>query len=171
MRGQSLQINFLVKFILSIVIFSLGIILVWKIYSDGTSTINIPQTEIDRRIQALNCQPTELICIGADTLKTGGGKNILVDVTLFNNYNDNKNYVMTLQLRNATTDQPLDGESVNIELLPVLYQMEIRPKSKGEFSFIIKTSKTTPKGFYVVRVGVQPSGGTMITRRVNIEIA
>ena len=166
MKSQGMPINFLVKFILSIVIFGLGVVFLWQIYDQGTGLVPDPS----RSIQALNCRPTEPLCIGTTSLTLSPGNSVAVEVKLFNNRDDDIVYSQILfELTNATGD-PVDDSILYINPRR-LQEFRVPAKGVNEYGILIYPSRTTPLGDYSLQMSLipqTPSNHPQLTRRINI---
>lgn len=165
MKSQGLQINFLVKFILSIVIFGLGVLFIWNIFDDSIATLLIPGQEIDKKIQALNCQPTEMVCVGASTIEISGGEIFLLDVRVFNNFASDVTYNSSVYLLYAnSTAYP--SSDANISLQPKNFQITVKAKSSNDYSLILQTTKQAPKGEYSIQIKLEPPTGSGLSNQI-----
>ncbi len=166
-KGQQLSIEFLVKFILAITLFGLGIVLMWSIFYGSKETFDISQQEFDRQIFALNCKPSEVVCVGTNNLGVSAGENILINLKIFNNHNEELKFKIEFELRNYEDRVVTSGG----DLMPKIYSDElINPKSDKEYSVLFKTLKTLPKGDYVIRILVSPERLDPIPRRIYVKV-
>lgn len=169
-KAQELSINFLVKFILAVVLFGLGTVLMWNIYFASTDTLDVSQQEFDRRIFALNCKPSETVCIGANNLDIASGESVLISVKIFNNHNEEHSYDVTMELRDSD-NQPVP--TTNYKILPTSYVAErISAKDSKELNILFKTDKRMAEGDYALRILVEPDSSQMrdIPKRIYITI-
>lgn len=157
MKSQDLSINFLVKFILAITMFGLGVALVWQIFFDSTETANISQGEFEKRIAALNCRPNEVVCISSTAFDVKAGESVLLDMKISNVFSDDLTFVSTIKILNSTGTEIFGQGIVSelIEVLPKIYPSEgIKAKNEKNLPFLIKTTKSLPKGMYVAHIEV-----------------
>ena len=170
-KSQAMSINFLVKFILAIVLFSLGVMLIWSIFNSGKDTLGVSQKEFDKRIFALNCDPSEVVCVGTNNLDISAGDNILIDVKVFNNGADNL-YDIYFSIRDENNNVIDEAELVS--LMPNSYSSQlISAKSSKEFPVQLRTSKKLPKGAYVVRILVSNNPSSTdddVPKRIYVEV-
>jgi hypothetical protein len=175
-KSQSLSIEFLVKFILAIILFALGVILIWSIYTNGKDMMRAPETEISNRIFALNCNSKQDICIGANTLHMKPGDKTLVDVKLFNNLDVDLNVNANLQRINSSNVEDVSPIVVqNLIIKNTEYQNIIIPaKGDNQFSFAIILNKQMPRGAYVIKINMnREAGGVTLDpkiKRINLYV-
>jgi len=171
-KAQQLSINFLVKFILALVLFSLGLVLMWNIFHSSKDTLSISQQEFDKRIFALNCKPSETVCVGTNNLIISPGDNILIDIKVFNNNNDELYYDLDFSLMDETNNYVDDSDKAL--LLPNKYSDEaIGAKSSKDFDVMLKTSKHLPRGSYVVRILVSNNPSSTdddVPKRIYVDV-
>jgi hypothetical protein len=174
-KSQQLSMDFLVKFILGIVLFAMGVALLWMIFGQARSLAETPQRDIDNRLFALNCDPRQPICVGASTLNMKPGDNYLVDVKLYNNYEHQLTAHALIQLvdeENPTI--PTTKYQGNIDLLPQQIPDIIIPaKGNTEFSILVALSKRAPLGSYAIRINLDRGGAYNlpdINKRINLYI-
>lgn len=171
MKSQGLPVNFLVKFILGFVIFGLGVIFIWSIFDDGVRSLMIPSQEIDKRIQALNCRPTEPLCVGTNTLNIRSGERILIDVKVFNNFDSPINYLSKVYIvdEGGTIISSPEAPNANMEVRPAQFPFTVNPKSNYDYSLLLTTTRSVPRGAYSIRLILVPDSGlSNQTRRINV---
>lgn len=158
-KAQQISINFLVRFILAMVLFGLGVIFMWNIYDASTGTSEGVQGEFDRRIATLNCKPTETVCVNSNKFEIGPGERVLVDLKLSNPQAVDLTYDLDIQIRNSE-DEVIVGEGYTqadyLEIVPAFYHNQV-VESKGELDrpFLISTTNRMTKGSYVARIVVE----------------
>ena len=158
-KAQALSINFLVKFILAIVLFGLGVSFMWMIFNHGKDLADSPSRDFDEKLFALNCDGKSVICIGASSIDAKRGKSYLVDFEIFNNYNKDLNGVKVfVELRD--TDDEFVGSLKGISILPSKQELNVPGLSSTKGSFLVKVSKETPKieTPYTIRMSVLRPG-------------
>ena len=161
-KAQDLSINFLVKFILAVVIFGLGVILMWNIFYDSTSTAELTQGAFDRRIAALNCNPNDLVCISSNRFALRAGENVLIEMKLQNSFNQELEFNIKMEIRNSNNSVVIgDGATIadHMTVLPLQYSNEVvEARSSKDFPFLVSTTRRAIKGMYVARIEIENSG-------------
>jgi hypothetical protein len=175
-KAQTISINFLVKFILAIVMFGLGVTLLWNIYAQSTDTSDLLNSDLSSRIVDLNCKPTQVVCVSTSRVEIQAGETYIVDFEIHNNHGVKINYDIE-----ALLEDPDSGAYITLEGDIVLRIPEDRfaldGRSEKGFPIGIATTKKTPKGWYTLRVKISPvakSGGTALSpvlRRIDIEVS
>ena len=179
-KAQQLSMNFLVKFIIGVVLFSMGVVLLWTIFNQARGLADTPQQDIDNRIFALNCDSKQSICVGANTLTMNPGDRYLLDVKLYNNADSPMNAEAVIQLFDEdsyrTTSSVVlpvndakykDKIEIILKEYPDLY---IPAKSSAEFSIAIILSKEAPLGSYAIKIQVNSDILPAKFKRVNLYI-
>ena len=164
-KSQEITIDFLVKFILAIVVFGAGIMILWQVFSDSKDLVGDAVV-----LPALNCNAKQDICMGASTLKMGPGERYILETKLFNNHD----HIMHVHAVVALFDEQnvrVDTLQNDFKLLPLEKSLTIAPKQSGKFSTNIVLEKTMPKGTYVLKYQIDRNvSGTNLpkTRRINM---
>ena len=65
-KSIELSLNFIVVFIITIVIFAFGVMFISKLASNANSLTQVSTDQLDARISSLNCEGSERACIGND---------------------------------------------------------------------------------------------------------
>lgn len=165
MKSQGLPINFLVKFILAFVVFGLGIVFLWSIYEQGRDMAIDPS----QHIRALNCPPTQPICVGASTVSLRGGESALVDVRIFNNRDIDVEYTGA----SVVIDFEEGGSSTLVVSPMNAPGFTVGPRSSYRLSFLVTAERTTLKGAYSVRIAIGvPTGSNhpQLVERINVNV-
>ena len=150
--AQQLSIQFLVRFILAIVVFGLGIALMWQIFFSSVDTQKISQDNFDQKIAALNCKPSEIICISGTDFEISSGEDVLIETKLSNLFSEDVTFDVFLEIRDSNNDEVPTGSDEDIQLLPKQYTDEVvEVRAEKELPFLIKTEKTLSDGPYVAR--------------------
>jgi len=174
-RSQAISINFLVKFILAIVMFGLGVTLLWNIYDQSTSTAQLVNTDLQSRIVDLNCKPAQVVCVSATRVQIAGGKNHIIDFEIHNAHGVTLTYRVDISLEDPANN---NADVLNAGIMTVLVperSFQILGRSSKGLPIGISTFKTTPKGWYTLRVEIDPlpvgpNDLPPIVRRIDIEI-
>ncbi|MGM5483576.1 MAG: hypothetical protein ACQER9_01515 [Nanobdellota archaeon] len=145
-KAQGLSVNFLVKFILAVTIFGMGVALMWAIYDNSTSTMKITQSEFDNRLFDLNCRSTETLCIASAKDNINSGDNILIGAKIYNNIDR----TITGYIKADIYDKNSEVNSPEVKIMPEDQEVNIEPKGSKEFTFAVVTTKNAPKGKYIV---------------------
>lgn len=171
-KSQQISIHFLVVFILAVVMFGLGVMLIWRIFFSSSDVVNISQAEFDKKIFALNCKPSEVVCIGANKVEINPGESVMISLKIFNNHNAELSYDVSYELMDSSNELLSQEEEETFQLLPLRYSSEVIPaKQDKELDVLLKTSKRLPEGDYSLRIKVSPTSlDTDIYRRVHIEV-
>jgi len=154
-RGIELAINFLVTFILAVVIFGAGLFIVWDVGEMTENELNDIVEGLDKRITELSCSTKDKVCIAGNEAKTKRGKTLYFTVNLNNYLSTPMNFTITVDNTTAKAYKG-DNEIENIRplLLPSQQNISINPKSQGQKAFAVVMPKNTLAGqyFYTVRV-------------------
>ena len=171
-KAQQLSINFLIKFILAIVLFGMGFIFLKMIFSQSINMMEIPQNDIDDRIFALNCDSKQAICVGRNSLEMSPGELYVVDVKLYNNFNDDMDATAEMFLIDNSSDDATRAYPGKITIRPTyLENIFIPAKGNSEFSFAIILGKEAPEGSYAIRIFVDRGPGLEDkVKRINLYI-
>ncbi len=103
-RAFELSINFLVVMIISIVIFSLGIVFVKKIFTHADKTQAEYFEKYEREVQNLLCDADDLVCIPKDTIDFGIDNEPVYGVVINNYLGTVKNFELVVSF-NAYFDE------------------------------------------------------------------
>lgn len=113
-QGVELSVNFLVMFILAIVIFFLGIGLLYVIFGEAQTVQGQTQDEIDDRLAMLRCPSQDVICVIGEREVHQKGRFVLYGLFLYNPYHDRQvTYTVTI-----TPGVAVDGSHQTIEPPP-----------------------------------------------------
>jgi hypothetical protein len=165
MKSQGLPINFLVKFILAFVIFILGVTLLWTIFDQGKEMTIDPS----QHIRALNCRPTEPICVGATSVNLGIRESVAIDVRVFNNRDEPVNYTVTVTRYNESGDPISDSNILDLRPGENLPPIQVPARGSADFSVLVLAGRNAPKGAYSVRILLESQDSlSNLRRRVNV---
>ncbi len=149
-RAIELSINFLVTFILAIVIFGMGMFLLRGFMTGAEDSLGITEDELNRRIASLSCDATRnTICLLNDKQTASVNDIHAFGVTVNNYLNQGSEFRITFD--GWTT--PEGGSSLTI--FPPDATFEIGAKSQIPRSFGINIPRGTTPGEYSFRVRVE----------------
>ncbi|HLC65395.1 MAG TPA: hypothetical protein VJI46_04705 [Candidatus Nanoarchaeia archaeon] len=72
-KGIELSVNFLITLILSLVLFGMGVMLVYNIFAGAEDLSKITEDELHKEIAALQCRTDARVCFGVETLEIERG--------------------------------------------------------------------------------------------------
>jgi len=169
-RGIELSVNFLVMFILAIVIFGLGIVFLYSLFNDAQDIFHLTQDQLDDRLASVACSARDRVCVTPNHL-TGTRDRLSIFGIYVYNYFDT---TTTFQIE---TEFALYEDGTEPEEFPYLLSLEeqttlpILPGGQENIAIGIVPTRTTPAGQYVYNVKVTPleEDGTPITSQLNLK--
>ncbi|MFT4326914.1 MAG: hypothetical protein ACMXYK_05415, partial [Candidatus Woesearchaeota archaeon] len=152
-KAMELTINFLVTFIIGVVVFGLGIVMLWSIFNSSVDLMNLSHGSIDMRFPALNCNTSVDVCIGESIIELAPRDISLLEVKLFNNFDTEMQVNYTVELLYANNSRANEGGPAvgRFQIAPERESFIINPKSNGEILTAIYLERNMPKGTYVIR--------------------
>ncbi|MFT4326322.1 MAG: hypothetical protein ACMXYK_02365 [Candidatus Woesearchaeota archaeon] len=175
-KAMELTINFLVTFIVGIVVFGLGVVMLWSIFNSSVDLMNLSHGSIEMRFPALNCNTREDICVGQSVIELTPGDIFLLEVKLFNNFDTQMDVNYTVELLNADNSRAAQTGSPTVgrfQITPEQERFSINGKSEGEISTAVYLERNMPKGVYVIRYTINRvvSGETLRrTQRITMYV-
>lgn len=162
-RGIELSVNFLVSFILAIVLFSLGIIFTRNLFSGSTEIAQVSQDQLDAAIEDMFCTNSELVCINLNAATLERGQDKIFGITVFNALDDGD---FTITIRDTKRIEK-DGTATDLSTVPPEQRLSILPsevsfplqRNRDERTgFLITARSTNLKGKYIVDADVVYKG-------------
>ncbi|MCX6707993.1 MAG: hypothetical protein NT001_07745 [Candidatus Woesearchaeota archaeon] len=137
-KAIELSVNFIVTFILAIVVFGMGIIFARNIMGGGTELTQQTYDKFDQQIGELTCSRGESICLSSSTKDIERGKIDAFPVTIKNDLKDKTTFKMAV-----TTSRAYNND--NSEMDPPLTDWNIDfMYDDSEFSLDPGESRTIP---------------------------
>lgn len=100
-KGVELSVNFLVTFILGIVLFSLGILFATKLFTGAEDIAETSQAQLDRAVEDLFCSKSEQVCLNTNTRTLQRGQQFIFGVNVVNHFNTSTKFKLTMQNKRA----------------------------------------------------------------------
>lgn len=154
-KGIELTVNFLVTFILAIVIFGLGIILLRGMIGDSESSLEQISGNIDDRIIQLACSSRDRVCISNNEQTVDKGEPVYFGVHI-NNYLQQKS---TFKVTIITPPDAYQGSTkltaIRTEPLFATEEIIVPAKQQSDEGFAIVVPKETLSGQYFYKVRVE----------------
>lgn len=146
-KGIELSVNFLVMFILAIVIFGLGIVFLYNIFGSATTAADMNWARIDRMVGDMLCPPQTRVCVSNNDAQITRGELSAHGIFVYNFHNDPVTVTLNVSFNSAYSNNQeffpetvpqvlllssMEGEILNPatqhrELMGVLPQKDINP--------------------------------------------
>jgi hypothetical protein len=178
-KAIELSVNFLVTFILAIVVFGAGMFILRGMINNAESTLDLTQKDLDARINQLSCSSKEAMCLSNNDASTQRGKAIIFGVTINNYLTQATKFKITTQ---QITGIGKDGQEINIaldenqrpNLFPKETSTEVEAKSSQTTAMGINVPKATIPGTYSFVVKVEPeeqnTGFAPVSKRLTFKV-
>lgn len=165
-RGIELSINFLVTFILAIVLFGLGILFAKNLFGGSNELVDVTQEQLDDAIERMFCNQNELVCLNLNSLTLARGDSHVFGVMVLNALPAADFHVDVTTTRFIDKDGnpvPPTGPPANpLDIFPDGLDFTLEKNKEERVGFRIAALPTNPKGKYIVDVLVKrkdPSSG------------
>jgi hypothetical protein len=136
-----LSVNFLVLFVLAIVLFGGSVYLINNLYSQAKDAIPKSQEDLNKKIEDLSCSSTETICVINNHAKVSRDQKIVqMGIKVYNVANDKTEYTIT---EFEPANYP-DGPTPIFFTDPVV--VEAKSEGKIGFAFSVK-GETEPQEY------------------------
>ncbi len=156
-KGMELSVNFIVTFILAIVLFGMGLIFARSIMTGGTELTEETYERFDQQIGQLVCSRGESICLSTDSRAIERGKVDVFPVTIKNQFPDEAVFKMAVSLVRAfdSNNDPIPDTEWDIGLLYNEDEFSLDPGDSDTVPVLVSPQKGTTAGKYSFNVNVQ----------------
>lgn len=167
-KGIELSVNFLVTFIIAIVLFSLGIVFARHLFGGASNITELSQEELNKRIEELFCTGTELVCLNTNSRTMKRGEQYILGVNVVNALGTTEDFRVSVintkafdKENNVIFDRaggmdPSPGQ--DIDIFPESKDFTLGPNQQERTGIMVSTRPSNPYGKYVVDVVVLHNG-------------
>jgi hypothetical protein len=166
-KAIELSVNFLVTFILAIVVFGAGMFILRGMIDGAGNSLELTQSDLDEKISQLSCSSKDAMCVSNNDAKVQRGKSIIFGVTINNYLSQETEFSIKIVKTSSDTTNPF----------PAVNDVVIDAKSSKTTAFGINVPKDTTPGqySYVIRVDAvnddgRPSEFAPISKRYNFRV-
>lgn len=164
-KGIELSVNFLVTFILAVVLFAMGMVFARNLFTGSTEIVDISQDQLDAAIENMFCTNSEVVCVNMNAKTLPRNEEQIFGVTILNIFDPGDIRVTitsTKRIEKDNTITDLSGVPVteNLEIFPDERTFPLAKNKDERVGFMIRPRSTTPKGKYIVDVDVAYEGNT-----------
>jgi len=150
-----LSVNFLVTFIITIVVFGLGIILAKQIFSGSEGLADKTFEDLDKQIGSLVCSGNEKVCLSAKQRTIERGAFGVFGLTIQNVFNEEKIFIITVtQGTYVNPGQEVEDVDVEMGILPLERELTLAAKESDSMGIGIEVPENAPSGTYAFDVNV-----------------
>lgn len=157
----TLTINFLVTFIIAIVVFGMGLILAKQMFSGAGGLADKTFEDIDKQIGSLICSGSAKICFTAKQKRIERGAFGVFGLSVENVFSDEKDFEITIGPGTyMSPDQ--SGSSVHpsaLGILPMGRTMTLAAKETDKMGIGIEVPKDALSGTYSFNVNIKYDDG------------
>jgi hypothetical protein len=151
-----LPLNMLVVIILAVVIFSMGVYLLYTIYGKSVAWKEMTDEQLDKQIEAVLCDKP--VCLATTYKKIFRGEFKVIGLRIYSNIQDPESFRITADLNkvfNKTNDEITSIAQDKINILPRERTIYLDAKKETSMGIGIEVEKNAPSGTYVINVGVE----------------
>ena len=169
-KGIELSVNFLVMFILGIVVFGMGIYFVQVITSQAFDANQYTQDYLNAQIESISCSARDKVCITNNFQNLRRGDVEFVGLTIYNYGEDELDFTITPNFRRAyNLDDSVNNEfNENADYAPRLILVEdtisIQARTQQQVGLAISVPRDAPSGRYVWTVEIHSAIETIPER-------
>ncbi len=155
-KGIQLSVNFIVTFILAIVLFGMGIMFARMIMGGGTELSEKTYDQFDKKIGELACSRGEHVCIAGNSKTIERESVDVFPVTIKNSLPDRLDFQMKVELSRAFTkdNSKIDESKRKIEWMPEEDVFVLEPGEEATRPILVKPLGGTLPGRYSFDVEV-----------------
>ena len=151
-KAIELSVNFIVTFILAIVVFGMGIIFARNIMSGGTELTQQTYEKFDQQIGELTCSRGESICLSSSTKDIERGKVDAFPVTIKNDLKEKTAFIMNVEPSRAynsdNTEMTIPTGEWNIDFLYDDTEFTLEPGESRTIPVLVSPKKSAVTGKY-----------------------
>lgn len=171
-KGIELSVNFLVTFIIAIVLFSMGIVFAKRLFGGAQDITQLSQEQLDKKIEELFCTGTELVCLNTNSRTIKRGDQYILGVNVVNGLPNSVNFKLDIVNSKAFDKEntpifdklasppqnPTPGQ--DLDIFPDSKEFIINPNQQERTGVMITTHSSNPPGRYIVDIVVQYDDGS-----------
>lgn len=163
-RGIELSVNFLVGFVLAIVLFGFGVAFLYTIFGQAVDLGDVTKDEIDARVNELLCSAKEKICISGNRVPHEPGTLAVMGVFIYNVYDYQETFHIDVE---AGTAIDLNKDDIPNDLILVTESTTLTiDANKQEYTGVgIQVPRNAEKGTYVFDVTIFPQTANDVDKR------
>jgi hypothetical protein len=170
-KGIELSVNFLVGFVLAIVLFGLGVSLLYTIFNQSTSLHEITQDQINSQITALLCSAKEKVCIAGNRVPHERDTLAIYGVYIYNIYDTQGNFTVRVE-PGIAVDQNENFINNTLDLITRTESKRIPPNSQDDLGIGVFIPRNALAGTYVFDVYIIPTiqNAQMEKRKIYVNV-
>ena len=154
-RGIELSVNFLVGFVLAIVLFGLGISLLYTIFHQSEDIYELTQNEIDNRVIELLCNAKQRVCVSGNRVAQERGELAIYGIYIYNIYDQVEDFDVFVEAGIAYDENKEDIEN-DLDLITRHEEKRINPNEQDYIGIGVFVPKDAVSGTYIFNVNVAP---------------
>ncbi|MBU0536597.1 MAG: hypothetical protein KKE20_06535 [Nanoarchaeota archaeon] len=152
-KAMELSVNFIVTFIMAIVLFGMGLMFARSIMSGGTELTEEAYDQMSQQIDSLVCSRGESVCISTNNKEIERKQIAVFPITIKNELPDRQDFRVTVELARAWNleNDELYSEGQALPVISWLPQQDTTPLDPGEsitLPVIVKAEKDSLLGKY-----------------------
>lgn len=149
-KGIEMSVNFIVAFILAIVLFGMGIIIARMIMGGGTELTEETYRQFDQQVGELICSRGESICISVNNKAIKKDKVDVFPITVKNDLPEKLEFKMKVELARAfkNDNSEIPPDLWNISWMPDEQDFTLGPGESNTLPVLVKPEKWAYPGKY-----------------------
>lgn len=157
-KGIELSINFMVVFILAIVTFSFGLVIVYNIVASGDAAISDSQNTVVSELRRLSCSSTDNVCVRNNFQQVPvGARAVGFPIQIQNPDANSATFIVTVEKRNPNSPN----------LFPQTYTLPLNGRQAQEIIMGVSTDGRTI-GEHVYFVTITKNGQEFANPRLSV---
>lgn len=160
-KAIELSLNFIVIIIISIVVFSFGVLFINKLSSQAINIQDITVNELDKKIGELICEGSDRVCVGIEKKTLMKNEFGLFGLKIMNIL-DSQNFTIAVTRPNPSGYQ-LNKEHINTDLLtwvPKSRSFFIEKNEEKTLGIGVQVPLNTGSGTYIFDVNIYAADGS-----------
>ena len=170
-KSIELSLNFIVIIIISVVIFSFGILFIRNLSQGANEMSQLTLADLDQRISDLACEGSERVCISPDTKTISRKKFDVFGIKIVNVINDQNfdiivSYPNPLGYKKDNTpiaSPPLTFNPPPLKLNPAKRSVIIKKNEGKRIGIGVEVPANAVSGTYIFNVEIKTASGPYVT--------
>ena len=169
-RAIQLSVNFLVMFVLGIIMFGLAMSFLYLIFGQAQDLNQMTRDDIENRVTELQCQARDVVCISGNREEYNAGETAFVGVFIYNIYDEEQKYSLEIT-KGAAVDrqkEPITDEET--KAIISAKNITIQSNQQDKVGVAIELPTDTPQGTYSYSLHVHAGSKSTEKKKIYLTV-